>query len=88
MRLANPPAWASPAMIALGLAVAFLEGATLYLFIPLIQSLGAPAGTGNEVTYLFDHLIVAVPADQRIAVLVGAMFIAVVLKNLVRFLNT
>jgi subfamily B ATP-binding cassette protein MsbA len=88
MRLADPPAWASPAMIALGLAVAFLEGTTLYLFIPLIQSLGAPAGTGNQVAYLFDHLIVAVPADQRIAVLVGAMFIAVVLKNLARFANS
>lgn len=87
MRLADPPAWSFPAMIALGLAVALLEGATLYLFIPLIQSLGAPAGADGQIGHLFNHLIVEVPADRRIAVLVALVFVTVVLKNFVRFLD-
>jgi subfamily B ATP-binding cassette protein MsbA len=86
--LADPPAWTSPAIVALGLLAAFLEGATLYLFIPLIQSLGAIDGAGNQVAYLFDHLMVSVPAEQRIPILVAAVLATVVLKNMVSFLNS
>jgi ATP-binding cassette, subfamily B, bacterial MsbA len=88
LMLANPPAWTSPAIVGLGLTAAFLEGATLYLFIPLIQSLGALGDPGNQIAYLFDHLMVAVPADSRIPILVAAVFVTVLLKNLVGFLNS
>jgi subfamily B ATP-binding cassette protein MsbA len=88
VKLADPPAWTSPAIVALGLAAALLEGATLYLFIPLIQSLGAADGAGHQVGYLFDHLTATVPPEQRIPILVGAVFAAVVLKNAVGLLNS
>jgi subfamily B ATP-binding cassette protein MsbA len=88
VRLANPPAWASPSIIALGLAVALLEGMSLYLFIPLIQSLGASGGAANRMGWLFDRLIGSVPADRRVAILVTAVVATVILKNLVSFLNT
>ena len=86
IKLADPPAWTSPAIVALGLAAAFLEGAALYLFIPLIQSLGAAGGTNHQIAYLFD--LVSVPPDQRIAILVAAVLAAVILKNIVGFLNS
>jgi subfamily B ATP-binding cassette protein MsbA len=88
LKLANPPAWTSPAIVGLGLTAAFLEGATLYLFIPLIQSLGASGDPGDQIAYLFDHLMVAVPADRRIPILVAAVLVMVLLKNLVGFLNS
>jgi subfamily B ATP-binding cassette protein MsbA len=87
MRLADPPAWTSPSIIALGLTAAFLEGATLYLFIPLIQSLGAAGGVGGQIGHLFDNLLASVPAEGRVPILVAAVLIAVVLKNLVGYLN-
>ena len=88
VKLADPPAWTSPSIVALGLMAASLEGATLYLFIPLIQSLGASGGAGDQVAYLFHHMMASVPADRRIPVLVAAVFATVVLKNLVAYLNT
>lgn len=88
LRLAQPPTWASLAIVALGLTSAFLEGFTLSLFIPLIQSLGAAHGGGDEVGHLFNNLLEPVPADNRIAVLVAAVFVTVILKNLVGYLNT
>ena len=87
-RLAGPPGWASPAIIALGLSSAFLEGATLYLFIPLIQSLGAAGPASDQVAYLFDGLMSAIPVGDRIAVLVATVCGAVLLKNLVGFANS
>lgn len=86
-RMADPPSWASPAILALGLMAAFLEGATLYLFIPLMQSLGVSGGANSQVARLFDDMLASVPADRRTALLVAMVCLAVVLKNLVVFLN-
>ena len=86
--LADPPAWTSPAIVVMGLLAAFLEGATLYLFIPLIQSLSTLDGAGHQIAHLFDSLMVSVPAEQRIPILVAAVLATVVLKNMVSFLNS
>ena len=88
VKLADPPAWASPSIIALGLAVAVLEGTSLYLFIPLIQSLGALAGAGGPAGRLLDRLIGFLPADSRVAILVAAVVAIIILKNLVGYVNT
>jgi ATP-binding cassette, subfamily B, bacterial MsbA len=85
--MARPPAWASPAILALGLMAAFLEGLTLYLFIPLMQSLGVSGGAGSQIGHLFESLLASVPADLRVPLVVAAVCVAVVLKNLVGFLN-
>jgi ATP-binding cassette, subfamily B, bacterial MsbA len=88
LRLAQPPAWASLAIVALGLTSAFLEGFTLSLFIPLIQSLGAAQSGGDQIGHLFNNLLEPVPVDSRIPILVAAVFLTVILKNLVGYLNT
>jgi ATP-binding cassette, subfamily B, bacterial MsbA len=87
LRMADPPAWASPAILALGLMAAFLEAMTLYLFIPLMQSLGVSGGANSQIAHLFDDMLANVPADWRTALLVAAVCLAVVLKNLVVLLN-
>jgi len=87
MKLANAPSWASPSIVVLGLASALLEGAGLYLFIPLIQSLGASGMAGNPIARVFDRLIAPIPTDHRVPVLVAAVCAAIILKNLVGFLN-
>ncbi len=88
LKLADPPAWASPAIVALGLTAASLEALTLYLFIPLIQSLSAADNAGDQIGHLFNSLLEPVPPDRRVAILVAAVFAAVLLKNLVSYLNT
>jgi subfamily B ATP-binding cassette protein MsbA len=88
VKLAGPPAWTSPSIVALGLTAAFLEGATLYLFIPLIQSLGASGGASDQIVHLFSDFLASVPAESRVPILVAAVCAAVLLKNLVGFLNT
>ena len=84
-RLAAPPAWTVPAVVGLSLLGALLEAGGLYLFIPLMQSLGAP-GQGRligPVQAVMDTLGVA---GQPLA-LVGLLCLAIALKNLVGALN-
>src|SRR5687768_3266947 len=88
LKVADPPRWSSPSIVALGLLAAFLEGATLYLFIPLVQSLSAGSAAGDQIGHQFNDLLAPIPSDRRVAVLVVAVFAAVVLKNAVSFLNT
>jgi ATP-binding cassette, subfamily B, bacterial MsbA len=87
VRLAAPPAWASPSIIALGLTAAFLEATTLALFIPLIQSLGATDGTGDHVPRLFGFVLTPFPAEAHVPVLLAAVCMTVVLKNILGYLN-
>lgn len=82
LRLARAPAWASPSIILLGVAVALLEGFGLILFVPLLQSLGAPASRG-AVQPLFDVLLQRLPERDVTAALVGLLFASIVLKNAV-----
>ncbi len=88
LKVANAPRWSSPTIVALGLLGAFLEGATLYLFIPLMQSLGAGSAAGDQIGHLFSNLLAGIPAESRVPALVAAVFATVVLKNIVSFLNT
>ena len=84
LKVADPPRWSSPSIVALGLLAAFLEAATLYLFIPLVQSLSA----GGQISPQFSILLATISPENRVPVLVGAVFAAVVLKNAVSLLNT
>jgi len=88
LKVAAPPRWSSPSIVALGLLAAFLEGATLYLFIPLMQSLGAGGATGDQIDHLFNNFLAPIPAENRVPALVAAVFAMVLLKNIVSLLNT
>ncbi|MDW6021998.1 ABC transporter ATP-binding protein [Mesorhizobium sp. BAC0120] len=86
-RLAEAPSWAGPTIISLGLAAAVLEGAGLFLFIPLVQSLGATAQRGSWQP-LFDRLLSPVPPGYLTAVLVAMLCISILLKIAVNLVNT
>jgi subfamily B ATP-binding cassette protein MsbA len=88
VKVADPPRWSTPGIVALGLLAALLEGATLYLFIPLVQSLSAGSAAGDQIGHLFNRILAPIPADSRVPILVGAVFAVVVLKNVVSYLNT
>ncbi|MGN6765848.1 MAG: ABC transporter transmembrane domain-containing protein, partial [Rhizobiaceae bacterium] len=86
-RLAAAPAWAGPTIVALGLAAAVLEGAGLFLFIPLIESLGAAAAPSRWKP-LFDRLLSPVPAQYVTAVLIAVLCFSILLKIAVNLVNT
>ncbi|TAN00758.1 MAG: ABC transporter ATP-binding protein [Rhizobiaceae bacterium] len=85
--LAAAPPWAGPTIVALGLAAAVLEGAGLFLFIPLIESLGAAAAPGRWKP-LFDRLLSPVPAHYVTAVLIAVLCFSITLKIAVNLFNT
>lgn len=87
-RLAAAPAWAGPTVVGLGLAAAVLEGAGLFLFIPLLQSLGASPSQSGRWQPIFDRLLAPVPEHLVTAFLVGALCVSIVLKNAVLLVNT
>ncbi|MBB6488632.1 ABC transporter ATP-binding protein [Rhizobium lusitanum] len=87
-RLAEAPAWAGLTIVGLGLAAAVLEGAGLFLFIPLIQSLGAAAAQGGAWQRIFDRLLAPVPQSHLTAFLVGVLCASILLKNAVHLINT
>lgn len=86
-RLADAPPWAGPAIVALGLVAAVLEGAGLFLFIPLIESLGAMAEP-NRWKPLFDYLLSPIPEHYRTAILVAVVCASILLKIAVNLVNT
>jgi ATP-binding cassette, subfamily B, bacterial MsbA len=86
IKMADPPRWALPSIVALGLIVASLEGLSLYLFIPLIQSIGG--SNSGQIAGLLDRFGLAVPPESLVAVLVAAVCATVLVKNLVGFLNS
>ncbi|WFU04798.1 ABC transporter ATP-binding protein (plasmid) [Rhizobium sp. CB3171] len=87
-RLAAAPAWAGPTIVGLGLAAAVLEGAGLFLFIPLIQSLGALAPQPGRWQAIFGQLLASIPEHHLTAFLVAVLCVTILLKNVVHFINT
>src|ERR1700722_9182902 len=86
--LAAAPAWAGPAVVGLGLAAAVLEGAGLFLFIPLLLSLGASPPQSGRWQPIFDRLLTPIPEHLLTAFLVGALCVSIALKNAVHLVNT
>ncbi len=87
LETAGAPRWAAPAVVGLGLAAALLEGAGLYLFIPLVGALGAAGEAGSTLEALFERALSPIPPDWRIPLLVGGLFVSIVLKNGIIHLN-
>ncbi|MDL2400273.1 ABC transporter ATP-binding protein [Rhizobium mayense] len=86
--LAGAPTWAGPTIVGLGLAAAVLEGAGLFLFIPLIQSLGALAPQPGRWQPIFGRLLASIPEHYLTAFLVGVLCLSILLKNAVHLINT
>jgi ATP-binding cassette, subfamily B, bacterial MsbA len=84
LRLASAPRWAGPSIVVLGLVAAALEGAGLYLFIPLMQSLGASGGE-HPMARAFADALSPIPPGQRAPLLVAALAVCIVGKNAVTY---
>jgi len=78
-RLSQAPRWAAPAVVGLALAAAALDGFGLYLFIPLLESLGAGDGA-HPLARGFDALLAPVPQPWRLPVLVLTLCTTVAAK--------
>jgi subfamily B ATP-binding cassette protein MsbA len=88
MRLAQAPRWAAPTIVGLGLLAAALEGAGLYLFIPLIQNLGGSPAPIGGIGAAFDRLLAPIAPQWRAPLLVAAVCASVLAKNVVAYVNT
>lgn len=87
-RTAQVPSWATPAIVALGLLAAMLEGAGLYLFIPLVQHLSSGSFSGSTgMSGLIGRGLEPIPEGLRVPVLVTVLCASVLLKNLVAQVN-
>ncbi len=82
LRLAAAPRWAPGAIILLGLAAAALEAAGLYLFIPLVQSLGGEASTGGP---RLPAALEPPSGSGWTALLVAALCLSILAKNVLGF---
>jgi len=87
MHTADAPSWSAPAIVGLGLLSAVLEGAGLYLFIPLLGQLGSEAAGNGRLAELLDRALAPVPEPWRIPLLVAGLFTSLALKNGVVHLN-
>lgn len=85
-RLSAAPPWAGPAVVGLALAAAALDGLGLYLFIPLLQSLGASGGA-HPLARGFHALLAPIPDEWRLPTLVLALCATVAGKNLAVFVG-
>lgn len=86
--LAKVQFWFVPVMILLALIESLFEGLSLALIIPLMQTLnGGGAGDQTGLLAALHGVAELVPAESRLAVLIGAILLAVVLKALVNYLN-
>lgn len=85
VRLADAPRWAPPAIILLGLCAAALEGAGLYLFIPLVQTLGGAPLSADGAGAVFARLLEPVPREWWTGVLVAGLCASILAKNVVGF---
>lgn len=87
--VARLPLWAGPAIVFLGLASALSEGIGLYLFIPLLESLGASSAVGSGVSQsLASKLVAWAPGPNTIPFLLLLVIGAVVVKNIIVISNS
>ncbi|MET0379018.1 MAG: ABC transporter ATP-binding protein [Spongiibacteraceae bacterium] len=88
LRLANPPWWAGPLTVVLGLLSASLEGAGLFMFIPLLQSMGMETVHASGIEHVFDRLLSQLPSQHATSILVGILCLTILLKSCVNVLTT
>jgi ATP-binding cassette, subfamily B, bacterial MsbA len=82
--------WLLPVVVMLGLLVSILEGTSLSLIIPLLRTLtnNAELEVGKStLAVTFQTVFSAVPHEFRLALILGAIFVTICLKNLLSYAN-
>jgi subfamily B ATP-binding cassette protein MsbA len=87
LRLAAAPPWAASAIILLGLAGAALEGAGLYLFMPLVGTLSGGAVSGGIANHLVYRVLAPAPHRLWTALLVAGLCLSIAARNGVGFVG-
>lgn len=85
--LAHVRLWFLPTMIVLALLESMFEGLSLALIIPLMHSLNDGAANQAGFAGAMHALVDGIPAESRVAVLVGAILGAVLLKAFINYTN-
>jgi subfamily B ATP-binding cassette protein MsbA len=76
--------WALPLIVGLGTVAALLESFGLYMFVPLVQSLGG--GDIQTPIPVLDRLIASVPKDQQIPLFASLIIGFVLVKNVLSYI--
>jgi ATP-binding cassette, subfamily B, bacterial MsbA len=87
--LARGHLWFLPVMAALALLSSVFEGISLTLVIPLVQHLstdGTLGSHGRSLAFFYD-VIDAIPVESRLAVILAAILVAVLIKSIVSYAN-
>lgn len=80
--------WLFPVVVTLGLLVSILEGTSLSLIIPLLHTLtnNAELEVGKStLAVTFQAAFSAVPHEFRLALILGAIFVTICLKNMLSY---
>ncbi|MEM8980612.1 MAG: ABC transporter ATP-binding protein [Pseudomonadota bacterium] len=78
--------WIAPLLMFLGLVVAVLEGASLYLLAPIFETvLSNNNQPGSILPPFLTGLTDFFPEDQRLSYLIGTVISLIVLKNLAQY---
>jgi subfamily B ATP-binding cassette protein MsbA len=85
LRLARRPRRSTAAILALGALAALLEGLSLVLFIPLVQSLGGATSAAGGLEGRFARWLSIVPDQLVVLVTVVLLCLLVLAKNLAAF---
>lgn len=81
LRLTAPPRRMLAMIVMLGLITAALEGVSLLLFIPLLQSLGASSRRAGALEQSFEKVFGGMSQPQTILLLIALLLLTVALKN-------
>lgn len=83
--------WAIPIIVALGILSSLLEGLGISLFIPFLQNLSPDSEqflTGNSLIDSLNQFFSALNPKQRITVIPVVIFISILLKNSLTYVNS
>ena len=88
--LLKEDSWVLPVVSILGILSSFLEGFSIGLFIPLLQSLDKGSSSSESSNFVVDflnNLFINISAESRLPFIALAIFLAIVFKNLLSYAN-
>lgn len=82
VKLAAPPRWAIYSVTGLGLLGATFEAVGLFLFIPLIESLGVAENNGNNTGgWILRSILLSAKPENSTAILIAILCAIICIKN-------
>lgn len=82
--------WLIPALVLVGILSSLSEGFGISLLIPFLQGVvqdASSAAAGNSLIAFLDRIFSSIPADYRLVVIPIFIFLSILLKNLLLYIN-